>query len=246
MRYEFMRPEHIKKAIDENWPVILPLGVLEYHGGHLPVGMDTLAVTRCFDLLEKEMDLVILPPFYYGSASFAVAPPEGRGSIHVESDVLLKFAEELFAGLLRVGFRNIHSFIHHQSENFAAGMPTDLAFKFAARRATFTFLRKTRGEGWWGNPEMANYYELHAGGDDPFNWIKAHALMDDEILAKFPFDHAGQGETSLMMALCPETVAPEKRDPEEWFTASAADASPELGQQGVEMILNHLRRVLGK
>lgn len=45
MRYELMLPHQIRTAIDENWPVILPLGVLEYHGEHLAVGMDTLVVT---------------------------------------------------------------------------------------------------------------------------------------------------------------------------------------------------------
>jgi hypothetical protein len=66
-------------------------------------------------------------------------------------------AEELFHGLLRVGFRNIHCYIHHQTENFAAGMPTDLAFRFAGRQAIFRVLEKERGEGWWGDRGMADY-----------------------------------------------------------------------------------------
>ena len=45
MRYELMLPHQIRTAIDGNWPVVLPLGVLEYHGEHMAVGMDTLAVT---------------------------------------------------------------------------------------------------------------------------------------------------------------------------------------------------------
>lgn len=32
MRYEMMLPHQIRRAIAENWPVVLPLGVLEYHG----------------------------------------------------------------------------------------------------------------------------------------------------------------------------------------------------------------------
>ena len=56
-------------------------------------------------------------------------------------------ARDLFASLLRVGFRNIHFIIHHQSENFTAGMPTDLAFKTAARQAIFERLRRERGDG---------------------------------------------------------------------------------------------------
>jgi hypothetical protein len=37
-------------------------------------------------------------------------------------------------------------------------MPTDLAFRFGARQAIFAFLEKTRGEGWWGDGKMADYY----------------------------------------------------------------------------------------
>ena len=244
MRYELMLPHQIRAAVEANWPVVLPLGVLEYHGEHLAVGMDALAVVRTLDIVEKEMDLVILPPFYYGAASHAVAPPEGNGSLHIDSQALLPFARDLFRALLRVGFRNIHFFIHHQTENFIAGMPTDLAFKLAARQAIFEFLEETRGEGWWGREAMADYYAAQAGGDDPFNWIKGHPLMTAETIQSYPFDHAGQGETSLMMALCPEAVDMSRLTSEAWYARSAAEASAGLGAEGRDLILAHLRTVL--
>jgi len=244
MRYELMLPHQIREAIAGNWPLVLPLGVLEYHGEHLAVGMDTLAVVRLLDILEGEMNLVVLPPFYYGAASYAVEPPEGNGSLHVDAGRLFPFAEEMFRGLLRIGFRNIHFFIHHQTENFAAGMPTDLAFKFAARQAVFAFLEKAHGEGWWGNEKMADYYAQQSTGNDPFNWIKGHPLMTPEIIAQFPFDHAAQGETSLMMALCPEGVEMDRLSDDKWYTRSARDASPELGAKGRDLILEHMRQVL--
>ncbi|GLS34165.1 creatinine amidohydrolase [Mesorhizobium albiziae] len=245
MRYELMLPHQLRRAIDENWPVVLPLGVLEYHGEHMAFGMDTIAVIKLVDLLEQEMQMVVLPPFYYGAASYAVEPPERNGSVHADAGKLALFAEELFLGLLRVGFRNIHGFIHHQTENFVAGMPTDLAFKFAGRQAIFRFLEKQRGEGWWGNNEMADYYAQHATGSDPFNWIKIHPLMDAAIIAQYPFDHAGIGETSLMMALCPEAVDMD-RFPENkgWYTASAKDASAELGRKGRDLVLARMRTLL--
>jgi creatinine amidohydrolase len=245
LRYELMLPYQIRNAIKDRIPVVLPLGVLEYHGEHLAVGMDTLAVVKMLDLLEKEIDLVVLPPFYYGASSYAVAPPEGNGSVHVDSQVLHPFAKEMFKGLLRIGFRNIHFFIHHQTENFTTGMPTDLAFKFGARQAIFEFLEKERGEGWWGNEAMADYYAEHAGGEDPFNWIKGHPLMTPDIIGQYPFDHAGQGETSLMMALCPEAVDMQYVDRSKWYTRSATDASVELGQKGRDLILMQMRRALG-
>jgi len=244
MRYELMLPHQLREAIDKNLPVILPLGVLEYHGEHLGLGMDTLAVIRILDRLEKEKPVAILPPFYYGAASYAVEAPERKGSVHVDSESIAPFAKSLFRGLLRVGFRNIHGFIHHQSENFTAGMPTDLAFKFAGRQAIFEFLEKERGEGWWGNKSMADYYAQHAAGSDPFNWIKIHPLMTKDIIVQYPFDHAGIGETSLMMALCPEAVDMERLNSEEWYSQSAKDASKDLGERGVELILAHMRSVL--
>jgi creatinine amidohydrolase/Fe(II)-dependent formamide hydrolase-like protein len=244
MRYELMLPHQIREAIDKRWPVVLPLGVLEYHGEHMAVGMDTLAVVRMLDLLEREMDVIILPPFTYGAASYAVEPPEGNGSVHVAADELLPFARGLFRGLLRVGFRNIHFFIHHQTENFAAGMPTDVAFKLAARQAIFEFLEKERGEGWWGDETMAGYYAEQAGGADPFNWIKGHPLMTPEIIAQYPFDHAGEGETSLMMALCPAAVDMTRFSAEKWYSRSAAKASAALGEKGRDLILAHMREVL--
>ena len=52
MRYELMLPHQIRKAIEERWPVVLPLGVLEYHGEHMGVGMDTLAVIKTLEIVE--------------------------------------------------------------------------------------------------------------------------------------------------------------------------------------------------
>lgn len=246
MRYELMFPHQIRQALDENWPAVLPVGVLEYHAEHCVVGVDTLLVVRAVEALEQEMDLVILPPYFYGAASYVVEPPERNGSIQVDSDVIHLWAREVFRGLLRVGFRNLHVFIHHQSENFAAGMPTDLAFRLAARQAIFEFLEIERGEGWWGDAAMASYYAEHAQGANPFNWIQVHPFMDAETQALFPIDHAGQQETSLMLAFCPEGVDASRISEEKWYSAPAAQASLEYGKAARERILAGMRRALGK
>jgi creatinine amidohydrolase/Fe(II)-dependent formamide hydrolase-like protein len=72
-----------------------------------------------------------------------------------------------------------------------------------------------------------------------------HPLMPATMNGKYPFDHAGIGETSLMLALCPEAVdAAHFADNTGWYTASAPEASAELGQRGVAMIMDHLREIL--
>ena len=244
MRYEMMLPYQIHRAIDENWPVVLPIGVLEYHAEHLALGLDTLVVIRAVELIEQEIDLVILPPFYYGAASYAVEKAERSGAIHVDCEQLIPLAKGLFTSLLKVGFRNIHGIVHHQTENFTAGMPTDLAFKTAARKTIFDFLEQERGQGWWGAGEMSDYYDQHDAGSDPFNWIKLHALMDAQTQKDYTFDHAGIGETSLMLSLCPEGVDMKKFSEDKWYARTAKDASKEYGDTAKVKILKHLRNIL--
>lgn len=247
MKYELMFPDQIRKAIAENWPMVMALGVLEYHAHHLAVGTDTIPIVKAFEHLEKENNkIVVLPSFYYGAASYAVAPPEGKGSIHVPSETLHLFARDLFRNLLRVGFRNTHLFVFHQSENFTNGMPTDLAFKLAAREAIFEYLEKTKGEGWWGNEEMSNYYAEHDKGTDPFNWIQFHPLLGPETSKKYPGDHAGRFETALMMAVCPEAVDMKRFQDEYWFSRDAVKADKKYGKEIFDVILRHVRACLRK
>lgn len=244
MRYEMMFPDQIREAIDKNIPAVMALGVLEYHGEHMTPGVDTLLVIRALDMLERELPMVILPPFYYGASSYAVEPPERNGSVHVDTKILQPFARQLFYNLLRIGFRNIHVFIHHQCENFAEGMPTDLSFKLAARQEIFDFLEKERGEGWWGDKSSADYYANHAAGANPFNWIRIHPFMSAEAQAQFPIDHAGQQETSLMMAFCPEGVDMNRFSEDKWYTQTAKIASLDYGNKAKSIILADIKKHL--
>tara|TARA_Y100000589_G_scaffold21292_1_gene17743 strand:- start:112 stop:852 length:741 start_codon:yes stop_codon:yes gene_type:complete len=246
MRFELMLPYQIKEAITKNIPVVLPIGVMEYHGEHMAVGMDKLAVTKSLERLEQQIEVIILPSFSYGAASYAVAVPEENGSLHVDASVIAPLAEQIFAGLLRVGFRNIHGIVHHQTENFSSGMPTDLAFKLGARQAIFKFLEHTNGEAWWGREDMSDYYAQHDSGNDPFNWIKIHPLMDSEIIKNYIFDHAGEGETSLLMALAPDGVEIDRvSENKTWYTQSATNSSKEKGElvtsKIVKSLLNRLK-----
>lgn len=244
MRYEMMFAEDLRQAIKSNTPFVIPVGVLEYHSEHCVLGVDTLLIVKALEIIEKEMDIVLCPPFYYGAASYAVEPPENNGTIHIPSKTLYIFAKDLFKGMLRIGIKNIHIFIHHQSENFVAGMPTDLAFKLAAREAIFEYLEEERGEGWWGKEEMKNYYTMHENASDPFSWIKVHPFMDEETQKKFPIDHAGKQETSLMLAFCPEGVDIKRFTEKKWYSQGAKDASLEYGLAAKEMILRKMKEVL--
>ena len=46
MKYLHMRAEQIREAIEKLYPLVLPLGVIEYHGEHLPIGTDCFVAVR--------------------------------------------------------------------------------------------------------------------------------------------------------------------------------------------------------
>ena len=126
-------------------------------------------------------------------------------------------------------------------------MPTDLAFKIGARQSIFKFLESALGEAWWGSKDMNDYYSKHKEGTDPFNWIKLHPLMDNEIINNYIFDHAGEGETSLLMALAPEAVEMSRiSENNTWYTKSAKNSSSEKGElvtlQIIKSLINRLKK----
>ncbi len=63
---ERLHPDQIKAAIDTKPIVYLPLGAIEWHGLHLPIGLDGLTAHHlCLKAAQKCGGLV-LPPLYYG------------------------------------------------------------------------------------------------------------------------------------------------------------------------------------
>lgn len=242
MFYKEMAPSQIRDAITVNDPVVLSIGNLEYHSEHLPVGTDGEITEGCIARLEqKHPEMIILPAFYYGTSSYAVAGPEnGKGTISISSMYVCHFAEDLFSNLLEVGFRNIHGFVYHQTENFSQGMPLDLAFRFAGRRAIFAFQERTCGRGWWGSDKMKNYYD----GNNIFDWIQIHSIVDADIASEFGSDHAAKVETSAMMELYPDQVHMEKLNISDWFVMTAKEASRNFGKQYITASVDSLEQLL--
>ena len=57
------------------------------------------------------------------------------------------------------------------------------------------------------------------------------------------YDHAGKYESSLLMALYPDTVRLDRLNEEKyWFTESAAEANAALGEEMIAASLADLRR----
>ena len=239
MKLYEMRPEQCKKAITENWPLFLPLGTIEYHGEHLPLGVDTTVVIRALEFVERSIKCVVAPPIYFGLSSYAVSGPE-KGTIDINPDYFEKYISEVLKGFLENGYRKILIVIHHQFEGGQL-MPMAVAAKKAALSIIFKFLEDNLGRGWWGNNRMQNYYEKLNSDENPFNWIRIIPLMSPTIQEKMGYDHAGKLETSLMLSSDRDTVNMKNLENDGlWFTKSAKEATSEYGERVYKMIVEYL------
>jgi creatinine amidohydrolase/Fe(II)-dependent formamide hydrolase-like protein len=64
--------DQIEDAKQRRVPFIIPVGTIEYHAHHVSSGTDTMVVTGCLRELGKKKEIVVLPPIWYGVASYAV------------------------------------------------------------------------------------------------------------------------------------------------------------------------------
>ena len=236
--------DEICDAVKRKVPFIIPVGTLEYHAHHASCGTDTLVITGCLAELEKEKEIVVCPPLWYGVASYAVCGPR-PSHFHVDEDAYTNYVYCILKSMIAAGHKNIYLIAHHQTEG-AALMPMTIACHKAAKKVTMEYMEETLGRGWWGSDDYASYYENMGGGDDPFSYIKVLPLIGAEAQKKCGgFDHAGKWETSLMLGTNPKLVDMTRLDRNtEWFAQSAREASPELGRHMVACTLEWLREVI--
>ncbi len=68
IRFEMLRPAELNAERDRCPLVFLPVGPLEYHGPHMPVGTDALVATRCAQEACRRLGRgVVMPTLFWGT-----------------------------------------------------------------------------------------------------------------------------------------------------------------------------------
>lgn len=232
-------PREVKYVQDNNLPLVIAGGTVEYHGPHCSYGCDTLVAEGLIKKLAERKEIMIAPSISYSPSSYAVGDKKS-GTVHVPERAFEDYVYYVFKSFLYAGFKNIYVVIHHQFEQ-ESEMPMTLCYRTAAKRATMEYLEETLGEGWWGSESYADYYEQLEGANNPFTWIKVIPTMTTEVQNATGYDHAGEFESSILMALYPDCVKLDRIDDKKhWFTESARKANLELGAKMVELSLKSL------
>jgi creatinine amidohydrolase len=159
---------------------LVPMGSVEPHGPHLPLGTDTViseaAILRAVTLLEgqpgRPLAALLAPPIPYGVTCFA----EGfAGAISVSAEALTAFARAVVAGYLASGFSHVCLVNNHLEPAHDAAVRAAVT-GFAAGRASVACPLSRR----WGRTLSPEF--------------KSGAC------------HAGRYETSLVLAAAPGSV----------------------------------------
>jgi creatinine amidohydrolase len=130
--------------------LLLPIGAIEPHGPHAPLGTDVLIATAICERAaraladDEAVRALVLPAIPFGVTHYAAA---FRGTISVSPATLTRLVEELRESLARDGFRRVVLVNHHfEPEHVqalrATGVPLfDLTRRARASRLTDEFRR---------------------------------------------------------------------------------------------------------
>ncbi len=85
--------------------IIIPVGSVEQHGAHLPLGTDTYAAISIAERTAEKEDCLIAPPIYYGWSPHHMVLP---GTVTVRPEILVELVYDVLESLAQHGF---HRFV---------------------------------------------------------------------------------------------------------------------------------------
>ncbi|HEU5314896.1 MAG TPA: creatininase family protein [Chloroflexota bacterium] len=181
---EEMTRDQAREAFDAGALVVLPTGSIEQHGHHLPLVVDTTAVTHvaraAAERASKDVPVVVTPTMHFGVSHHHM---DFAGTMSLPSTVYIDVLRELVRGLHHHGARRVILLNGHggnQSPNgvVVQSLVHDERLDLALGSLSYWSVPITRKDG-------------SRGGISP--------------------GHAGHFETSLMLALRPDLVQLDRR-----------------------------------
>lgn len=204
-RYDELLPHEFRKRLAERPIAYLPLGTLERHAEHMPLGSDAILSEGLMLECARQLGGIVMPPIHlapsqtplkYAEVMASPQPPDGN-CYWVSMGFHLLMVDAILAQLKRAGFRAVFADGHGPS-----------------RRA------------WTANiAERETRLELKLFGVTPEITAQWKSQMD----------HAGRNETSLMMHFRPELVDLSQlppygtKKPEGYSGQDPRDATAEYG-----------------
>jgi len=178
-----------QEALKKTKRAIIPIGPIEQHGPHLPLGCDYIQPFEFAKKVAEKTDVFVLPAIPLGACRSTVNYP---GTIPVSPDTVTNIVVDLSESLITQGIKKIVIFMGHSGSTH---MP-------AIDKAVETIKQKYPDFDIISTKFSYHYKEIR-----------------DKVIETEKDKHAGEEETSRMLAMRPELVkmdkAVEDQPPEE-------------------------------
>ncbi len=175
--------DEFKSGLKKTQTIILPMGTVEEHGSHLPLGTDTIHAWELSKKTAEKTDVFVAPPIHFGVCTSTDDHP---GTFSISPETLRILVGDLVNSFYAKGLKNIIFLSGH-----AGGLHMS-ALKEVAEDA------------------VRAYPDLNMAVLSVFD-LMAEKFRD--VIETPNDSHAGEGETSGMLFLRPELVkgrAPEE------------------------------------
>jgi creatinine amidohydrolase len=185
----------LETAAREGAVALWALGAIEEHGPHLPLATDVYVPTAQLRQAQKKLaaqkiSSVIVPAYYWGVNNVTGAFP---GSIHIRPEIMVEVMTDVFRSLARAGFKEIFCITGH--------------YDAAHGRAVIEAVRRANQAG-----IIKAYFVVPKPLGTRLGLEQGEAgflLIDPSSTGPVPAHpdlHAGEGETSAILAVAPDLV----------------------------------------
>ncbi len=110
MLIEAMTMREFEEGLKQTKSVIVPLGSVEEHGNHLPLGTDTIQAYEISARVGEKIGVFVCPPLYYGLCRSSSKHP---GTLSIKGSTLRSLVVDLVEALYGQGLRVFLLFSGH-------------------------------------------------------------------------------------------------------------------------------------
>jgi len=181
LHWDFCSRDQIASLARQDAVVIIPTGATEQHGPHLPVGTDAIIAseiaTRAVKRASDSVPVLLLPALTYGSSQHHMMY---SGTVSLHDDLFISQLVDIGNSIVNHGFRRL-LFVNGHGGNIAPlHLVIDRIRQGAKREVCIV---------------ASTYWQLIA-----------HTIRESRRSHSGGIGHAGEVETSLMLALYPQLV----------------------------------------
>ncbi len=233
-RYEQLRPDQLQTIVQRAPVAYWPLGLLEHHGWHLPVGFDGLKAERFCQRLVRETGGVLLPVMWWGGRG---GHGEFKWTLYQPEDAACAILANTLERLIGFGFRCFVLLAGHYPWR---GIAAHILLRLKEQHPNVHFICGTEAD--IGAPKV------RLGGDHAARWETAYGLALLPELVRLEALREGRDECESWPQSGPPPAG--ERHPGVEFDASrplfaqmgddARNADAEQGGRALARLAEHL------